>query len=162
MCYSKARSVNRYPVYNFDAKSATNSSLFSQADRFEIDDESKSAVDAAVDARVLKQMASMVKDEVANKVESAMRAAINDIVTKVIEQLKHQNTPQTNGASINKAPTFNEYRLVTQQEVSTIKSAFPGETWHECPNKHWYAVGDCGQAVVSGKCAECKAMIGRF
>ncbi|KAI7824962.1 hypothetical protein BX661DRAFT_185023 [Kickxella alabastrina] len=91
-----------------------------------------------------------------------MRAAINDIVTKVIEQLKHQNTPQPNGASISKAPTFSEYRPVTQQEVNTVKSAFPDKIRNECPNKHWYAVGDCGQAVVSGKCVECKAMIGRF
>mmetsp|Transcript_4606 Transcript_4606/g.10903 ORF Transcript_4606/g.10903 Transcript_4606/m.10903 type:complete len:1123 (-) Transcript_4606:447-3815(-) len=32
--------------------------------------------------------------------------------------------------------------------------------WYECPNGHPYFIGDCGGAMVTSRCFECKAQIG--
>ena len=32
--------------------------------------------------------------------------------------------------------------------------------WFKCPQGHIYAIGECGGAMVRGKCPECGAVIG--
>lgn len=32
--------------------------------------------------------------------------------------------------------------------------------WFKCPNGHIYVIGDCGGAVVEGRCNECGSQIG--
>ena len=33
-------------------------------------------------------------------------------------------------------------------------------TWYQCPNGHPYSIGNCGQAMMTGTCADCGAPIG--
>jgi hypothetical protein len=32
--------------------------------------------------------------------------------------------------------------------------------WNKCPNGHYYAIGDCGGAMVESRCPDCNALIG--
>ncbi|KAJ1833681.1 hypothetical protein LPJ63_002568 [Coemansia sp. RSA 2711] len=54
-----------------------------------------------------------------------------------------------------------EYRVVTQDEIASVMAAMPGVTWRRCKQGHLYAVGECGNPVVTGYCIECKAAVTR-
>ena len=57
---------------------------------------------------------------------------------------------------------------ISDEERKSIVAAMGGEyageygrgQWYECPNGHEYYIGNCGQAVSSGICAECGSSIG--
>jgi hypothetical protein len=57
---------------------------------------------------------------------------------------------------------------ISQEERELIVAAMGSEyaggygrgQWYECPNGHEYYIGNCGQAVSSGICAECGSRIG--
>ncbi|XP_017560739.2 NFX1-type zinc finger-containing protein 1 isoform X2 [Pygocentrus nattereri] len=48
-----------------------------------------------------------------------------------------------------------------EERVMIVKAIglTPGH-WFKCPNGHVYAIGECGGAMQSGRCPECKATIG--
>uniref|UniRef100_A0A3P8YD04 RZ-type domain-containing protein n=1 Tax=Esox lucius TaxID=8010 RepID=A0A3P8YD04_ESOLU len=51
---------------------------------------------------------------------------------------------------------------ITDEERQMIVSAMmlPKGHWYKCPNNHVYAIGECGGAMESRSCPECKATIG--
>ena len=52
--------------------------------------------------------------------------------------------------------------MITKEERDQIVKAVgmaPGH-WFKCPNGHYYAIGECGGAMQTGRCFECKAEIG--
>ncbi|KAJ1722758.1 hypothetical protein LPJ53_002856 [Coemansia erecta] len=120
------------------------------------------AVNDAVESIVVARVTSAVRAEVSNAVNIGIKSAINQITDEVSSRIQRQNNLQIYGCttSLSNAPVFDEYRPITQDEINMVKSALPGVTWRRCTQGHWYAVGDCGNAVVNSKCIDCKANIG--
>ena len=49
----------------------------------------------------------------------------------------------------------------TQQVVTAIVNEFDGRVhWYQCPNGHYYVIGDCGRAVEVSQCPDCKSQVG--
>ena len=50
----------------------------------------------------------------------------------------------------------------TMEEIKTIVAALGSKkgSWYECPNGHFYNIGECGGAMQTGRCIECKAEVG--
>ncbi|KAJ1775083.1 hypothetical protein EV180_002287 [Coemansia sp. RSA 518] len=111
--------------------------------------------------RVLDQIA----DRVAMRITSKIEKAINDLASKMHCAGK-QSTAESSVRASELSDTSNstlyyEYRTITQDEISSVMAAMPGVTWRRCKKNHLYAVGECGNPVVSGNCIECKTSLSR-
>uniref|UniRef100_A0AC35GUL3 RZ-type domain-containing protein n=1 Tax=Panagrolaimus sp. PS1159 TaxID=55785 RepID=A0AC35GUL3_9BILA len=61
-------------------------------------------------------------------------------------------------ASIHHVTNFG---ISQKERIEIIKAVGSDVThWYKCPNGHTYGIGDCGGAVVTTKCPECKEEIG--
>ncbi|KAJ2538175.1 hypothetical protein EV175_006519, partial [Coemansia sp. RSA 1933] len=52
-----------------------------------------------------------------------------------------------------------EYQMVTPAEIKSVMRALPGVSWRTCTKGHMFAVGECGSAVVNGRCIECNESV---
>ncbi|KAJ2801584.1 hypothetical protein H4R20_003613 [Coemansia guatemalensis] len=97
---------------------------------------------------------------------------INRIADRVSERVSERMVPktqintamvrhQTNGILSTAGSAFShiQYQPITQEEISSVMAALPGVTWRRCHKGHLYAVGECGNPVVSSRCLECKERI---
>ncbi|MCJ8729395.1 hypothetical protein PDJAM_G00105760 [Pangasius djambal] len=51
--------------------------------------------------------------------------------------------------------------ITDEERVMIVKAMdLPQGHWYKCPNGHVYAIGDCGGAMESRRCPDCKATIG--
>jgi len=46
------------------------------------------------------------------------------------------------------------------RKIVEIVNVMTGMKWYQCPNRHVYAVGECGRPVEEAKCPECESSIG--
>ncbi|KAJ2764786.1 hypothetical protein IWQ56_004355 [Coemansia nantahalensis] len=77
-----------------------------------------------------------------------------------IQRAAQQAQPPSPGAADHKVAVSYEYRTVTQAEIRMVQAAMPGVTWRHCANGHMYAVGECGNPAMRGRCLECNIALG--
>ncbi|CAH0548130.1 unnamed protein product [Brassicogethes aeneus] len=74
----------------------------------------------------------------------------NEVDANIMKNLKELNT---RGASVVQITEAKRFSVV--QAMGMVKGH-----WFKCPKGHVYAIENCGDAVMSGKCNECGALIG--
>ncbi|KAJ2018009.1 hypothetical protein GGI13_005206 [Coemansia sp. RSA 455] len=89
-------------------------------------------------------------------VSQALDKSIPKIVEQVVKEIETRKIASQVGPSISSASKGVVYRAITASEVQSVMAAIPGVTWRQCLNGHHYAVGECGNPTVQGKCIECK------
>ncbi|KAJ2373856.1 hypothetical protein IW150_003404 [Coemansia sp. RSA 2607] len=159
---STSASTSEKPVLAKESTKETVTSASNIVDNATINAAVTKAVNNAVESIVVARVTSAVRAEVANAVSIGVKSAINQITDEVLSRIQKKDKVQIYGCttSLSSAPVFDEYRPITKDEINMVKSALPGATWRMCSSGHWYAVGDCGNAVVSGKCIDCKTIVG--
>ncbi|KAJ2860270.1 hypothetical protein GGH94_005615 [Coemansia aciculifera] len=93
-------------------------------------------------------------------VNQALDKSIPKIVDQVVKEMEARQIASQVGTSISSANKGVVYRTITAGEVQAVMAAIPGVTWHQCLNGHQYAVGECGNPIVQGKCIECRESLG--
>lgn len=55
-----------------------------------------------------------------------------------------------------------ELKEITEEERREIVKAMGGQkgSWYKCHNGHYYQIGECGGAMTTGRCIECRATVG--
>ncbi|KAI8322809.1 hypothetical protein GQ54DRAFT_310652 [Martensiomyces pterosporus] len=115
-------------------------------------------------------MAGEVVSGLVKGLSAAVRDVIESSVRREVAAAFKMAIPQlhtSSGAAMSPPPSNGrasgayqvEYRQVTQKDWDEVKAAMPGIHWRQCPNKHWYAVGECGNPIATGYCIECKTTL---
>lgn len=75
-------------------------------------------------------------------------------VDRVLEKLRyfveHGSFDETSIPNYSAAELTSVYKAVTMA----------GGHWYRCPNGHYYAIGECGQAMQTSVCPDCAESIG--
>ncbi|PIA18028.1 hypothetical protein COEREDRAFT_6769 [Coemansia reversa NRRL 1564] len=107
-------------------------------------------------ADVIETIADRVGERVLQRIEKTRQnmTPVTQVNTALIRH-KTNGIMSTAGSSVSHI----KYQPVTEKEISSVMAALPGVTWHRCRLGHLYAVGECGNPVVSSHCLECKESI---
>ncbi|KAJ2779382.1 hypothetical protein H4R18_004050 [Coemansia javaensis] len=101
-----------------------------------------------------------VNDAIADAIDKISEGVCRR-VTETLEKTLSRMLRESRASSTAVASPGYEYRPVSYEEIAQVKRALPQVTWRSCPRGHLYAVGECGSAVVTAVCMECRQPVGR-
>ncbi|KAJ2786751.1 hypothetical protein GGI15_001280 [Coemansia interrupta] len=123
-----------------------------------LDDMVHKAIQKSIDELVIHAINNSVKTAVNEAVSKSVDIAVKEAVSAATRELNLVSSLSASSAS---STSKTETKLsVTNKEIISVKKAIPNVSWHQCPNSHWYAVGECRTPAVNAKCIDCNAHIG--
>ncbi|KAK3914768.1 NFX1-type zinc finger-containing protein 1 [Frankliniella fusca] len=94
--------------------------------------------------------------------ETGLKAKANLLSSRIRGIQLYNTKDHNNDSEVLKEIAKAVQCVITQKEIKSIVTAMGFSTghWFKCPNGHYYAIGNCGRAVMESKCNECGAVIG--
>ncbi|KAJ1722757.1 hypothetical protein LPJ53_002855 [Coemansia erecta] len=155
------------PVQNSKPKSVERGG----ADQSTVQPEKNIVFDASgLEDMVNKAAQKSIDELVIHAINSSVASAVNEAVSKSVEiAVKEAVSAATkelsiaSSLSVSGPPSTSKTKTklsVTNKEMLSVKKAIPNVSWLQCPNSHWYAVGECRTPAINARCIDCNAHIG--